>query len=95
MAAILYTGTSRFTRAKRPILLPTVLSRGEVGRLQARLSGTHALMAGLLYGSGLRVTECIKLRVKDLDFDHRQIVVRDGKGQKDRVTVLPVVECGY
>jgi integron integrase len=53
------------------------------------MSGTYALMAGLLYGSGLRLMECVRLRVKDLDFDHRQIVVRDGKGQKSRVTVLP------
>lgn len=78
-----------FTKAKRPVLLPTVLSRQEVRRLQGELSGTYALMAGLLYGSGLRLMECVRLRVKDIDFDHRQIVVRDGKGQKDRVTVLP------
>ncbi len=78
-----------FTKAKRPVLLPTVLSRQEVRRLQEQLSGTYALMAGLLYGSGLRLMECVRLRVKDLDFDHRQIVVRDGKGQKHRVTVLP------
>jgi integron integrase len=78
-----------YTRAKRPTVLPTVLSRDEVQRLQSHLHGTAALMAGLLYGSGLRVTECMKLRVKDVDFDHRQIVVRDGKGQTDRVTVLP------
>jgi len=51
--------------------------------------GTYALMVGLLYGAGLRLLECVRLRVKDVDFDHRQIMVRDGKGQKDRVTVLP------
>jgi integron integrase len=78
-----------YVKAKRPIRLPTVLSREEVRRLEARLSGTYALMAGLLYGSGLRLMECVRLRVKDLDFDHRQILVRDGKGQKDRITVMP------
>jgi integron integrase len=78
-----------FTRAKKPITLPTVLSRDEVRRLQEHLHGTYRLMAGLLYGSGLRLTECLRLRVKDLDFDHRQILVRDGKGQKDRLTVMP------
>jgi integron integrase len=76
-------------RAKRPIRLPTVLSRKEVRRLEEHLSGTYSLMAGLLYGSGLRLMECVRLRVKDLDFDHHQIVVRNGKGQKDRVTVMP------
>ncbi len=78
-----------YVRAKRPVRLPTVLSRQEVCRLEAGLSGTYALMAGLLYGSGLRLMECVRLRVKDLDFDHHQIVVRDGKGQKDRITVMP------
>ncbi|MEO6327115.1 MAG: integron integrase [Thermoanaerobaculia bacterium] len=78
-----------FTRAKRPMRLPTVLSRNEVRLLLEQLQGTHALMAGLLYGSGLRLMECVRLRVKDVDFDHHQIVVRDGKGQKDRITVLP------
>ena len=78
-----------FARAKRPIRLPTVLSRDEVRRLLECLSGTYALVGGLLYGSGLRLMECVRLRVKDVDFDHRQILVRDGKGQKDRVTVLP------
>ena len=78
-----------YVRAKRPVRLPTVLSRQEVRRLEEHLRGTHALMACLLYGSGLRLMECVRLRVKDLDFDHRQVVVRDGKGQKDRVTVLP------
>jgi integron integrase len=78
-----------FVRAKRPRRLPTVLSRREVRSLLERMTGSHALMAGLLYGSGLRLMECVRLRVKDLDFDHRQVVVRDGKGQKDRLTVLP------
>ena len=78
-----------FTRAKRPQRIPVVLSAEEVGRLLENLSGTKALMAGLLYGSGLRLMECLRLRVKDIDFALGQIVVRDGKGQKDRVTVLP------
>ena len=78
-----------FVRAKGPIRLPTVLSRQEIRRMEVHLTGTYALMAGLLYGSGLRLMECVRLRVKDLDFDHRQIVVREGKGQKDRITVMP------
>jgi integron integrase len=76
-------------RAKRPARLPAVLTRAEVQRLLAAMSGVKQLMASLLYGAGLRLTECLKLRVKDIDFDYRQIVVRDGKGAKDRVTMLP------
>ena len=76
-------------RARRPVRKPTVLSRAEVQRLLAQMRGTKWLMAGLLYGSGLRLRECLKLRVKDVDFDYRQILVRDGKGAKDRVTMLP------
>jgi integron integrase len=78
-----------FAKAKRPQKLPVVLTREEVNRLLGQLTGVKALMAGLLYGGGLRLMECIRLRVKDVDFEQRQIVVRDGKGQKDRVTVLP------
>ncbi len=78
-----------FTRAKRPDRLPVVLSREEVDRLLNELTGVKALMAWLLYGSGLRLMECLRLRVKDIDFALGQIVVRDGKGQKDRVTILP------
>jgi site-specific recombinase XerD len=78
-----------FTRAKRPRRLPVVLSRDEVQRLFSHLGELHALMAGLLYGSGLRLMECVRLRVQDVDCLQRQIKVRDGKGQKDRVTVLP------
>ncbi|WP_025322747.1 integron integrase [Deferrisoma camini] len=78
-----------FSKARQRRRLPTVLSRSEVERLLAELSGTHALVAGLLYGSGLRLMEALRLRVKDLDFDRRQIVVRDGKGAKDRITVFP------
>jgi integron integrase len=76
-------------RAKRPARMPTVLSVAEVRRLLARMQGTKWLMASLLYGAGLRLRECLKLRVKDVDFDYRQIMVRDAKGGKDRVTMLP------
>ena len=76
-------------RAKRPARLPNVLTRDEVQRLLARMQGVKWLMASLLYGAGLRLRECLKLRVKDVDFGYRQILVRDGKGAKDRVTMLP------
>jgi integron integrase len=66
-----------------------VLSRAEVGRLLAAMEGTKWLMASLLYGAGLRQIECLQLRVKDVDFSYRQILVRDAKGAKDRVTMLP------
>jgi integron integrase len=78
-----------FPRSRRPRHLPTVLSREEVQRLLGRMTGEYSLMAGLLYGAGLRLMECLRLRVKDIDFDRGQITVRDGKGGKDRVTVLP------
>lgn len=78
-----------YARPKRPKRLPVVLSRGEVNRLFECLTGTYALMGGLLYGAGLRLMECLRLRVTDIDFDLRQILVRDGKGKKDRVTMLP------
>lgn len=76
-------------RAKTPKRLPVVLTRDEVQRLLSRLQGDHRLAALLMYGAGLRVMECVRLRVKDIDFGYGQIVVRDGKGQKDRVTMLP------
>ncbi|HEX8503694.1 MAG TPA: integron integrase [Pyrinomonadaceae bacterium] len=76
-------------RAKRPARVPVVFTRREVEGLLARLSGTYALMAGLLYGSGLRLMEAVRPRVKDFDFDHVEILVRDGKGEKDRRTMLP------
>jgi integron integrase len=76
-------------RASRPPRLPAVLTRTGVERLLALLQGTKWLMASLLYGSGLRVLECLRLRVKDVDLAYRQILVRDGKGGKDRVTMLP------
>ena len=78
-----------FPRAKRPKRLPVVLARGEVEAMLGAMDGTLALMAGLLYGSGLRLMECIRLRIKDVDFELGQIMVRDGKGQKDRLTMLP------
>jgi integron integrase len=71
------------------VRVPVVLSRGEVNALLAQLRGTPWLMASLLYGAGLRLMECLRLRVKDVDFAYRQILVRDGKGAKDRVTMLP------
>ncbi len=76
-------------RAKRPRHLPIVLSRDEVRAVVGELRGTPRLMVTLLYGSGLRLLECCRLRVQDIDFTANQIVVRDGKGAKDRVTVLP------
>ncbi len=75
-------------RAKRPALLPVVLTETEVHNVLAHLDGQNWLMASLLYGSGLRLMECVRLRVKDIDFEYRQITVRDGKGAKDRVTML-------
>ena len=77
-------------RAKRPPKVPVVLSQTEVRKIFSKLTGTEKLMAGLLYGSGLRLMECLRLRVKDIDFAYVQIMVRDGKGGKDRVTMLPV-----
>jgi integron integrase len=76
-------------RAKRPVRRPTVLSADEAQRLLGNMRGPKWLMASLLYGAGLRLRECLNLRVKDVDFGYRQILVRDGKGGKDRITVLP------
>jgi len=76
-------------RANAAIRLPVVLTRDEVALLLGSLRGTHRLFGELLYGSGLRIMEGVRLRVKDLDLDRREILVRDGKGAKDRVTVLP------
>jgi len=75
--------------AKRPQRLPSVLTRQEVLTLLEHLSGTFKLMAQLLYGSGLRLMECIRLRLKDIDFEYKAITVRDGKGEKDRIVPLP------
>lgn len=76
-------------RAKRPQRVPTVLSRDEVQRLLAAMDGRPWLIASLLYGTGMRVMECLRLRVKDVDFGRNEITVRDGKGGRDRRTVLP------
>jgi len=76
-------------KAKRQRRLPTVLSRQEVSDLLANMTGVHAIMAKLMYGSGLRLSECIRLRIKDIDFSRKRIHVRMGKGGKDRSTILP------
>jgi len=77
-------------RAKKPARLPVVLTRDEVHKIFAHVHGTARLMAGLLYGSGLRLMECVRLRVKDIDFGYARITVRDAKGGRDRNTMLPV-----
>ncbi|MBK9595931.1 MAG: integron integrase [Rhodocyclales bacterium] len=76
-------------RARAPKRLPVVLTREEVQGVLGRLTGTHWLIASLLYGAGLRIMEGLRLRVKDVEFSRREILVRDGKGFKDRVTMLP------
>lgn len=76
-------------RAKRPDRLPVVLSPDELREIFGRLTGVHRLLAELLYGTGVRILECCRLRVKDVDFERHQILVRDGKGEKDRVVPLP------
>ena len=77
-------------RARRPERLPVVLSRSEVSQLLSRLTGVEWLMASMLYGCGLRLMECVELRVKDLHLDRGEVIVRQGKGAKDRMTMLPV-----
>jgi integrase len=81
-------------RARRPRRLPVVLSRLEVEAVLGRLHGIPWLMAALLYGAGLRLMECVRLRVKDLDFASGTITVREGKGRQDRVTMLPAKVAG-
>lgn len=76
-------------RAKKPSRLPVVFTRAEVKRVLAQLDGTTWLMASLIYGSGMRLMECVRLRVKDVEYHYSQIIIRDAKGQKDRVTMLP------
>jgi integron integrase len=76
-------------RAKKPSHLPVVFTKEEAKAVLLRLEGTKWLMASLLYGAGLRLMECLGLRVKDIDFSYSQITVRDGKGGKDRLTMLP------
>jgi integron integrase len=82
-------GLGEVVRARRPERLPVVLTPGEVKSVLQHLDGTPRLVATLLYGTGLRLMECLRLRVKDIDFALNQILVRDGKGQKDRLTMLP------
>ena len=77
-------------RAKRPSRVPTVLSREEVTRLLAAMEGQAWLMAALLYGTGIRLMECLRLRIKDVDFERSEIMVRNGKGAKDRRVPLPL-----
>ena len=76
-------------RAKTPQRLPVVLSQREVAQVLSRMDGTHGLMAQLLYGTGMRLMECVRLRVKDVDFERFELLIRDGKAAKDRVTMLP------
>ena len=76
-------------RAKTPQRLPVVLTRQEVVSVLGGMSGVYGLMARLLYGKGMRLMECVRLRVKDVDFEQAEILIRDGKGAKDRVTMLP------
>lgn len=77
-------------QAKTPKRLPVVLTRAEVHAVLSRMQGTHWLIANLLYGTGMRIMECLRLRIKDVDFTRKEILIRDGKGFKDRVTMLPV-----
>ena len=79
-----------FVEAKRPRRLPVVLSRDEVRQVLQQMHGKHQLMAGLMYGAGLRLMECVTLRVQDVDFDYNQLIIRNAKGFKDRVAPLPV-----
>ena len=79
----------KVVRAKRPRHMPVVLTKREVKEVLDQMSGVYKLMAGLLYGSGMRLMECVRLRVKDVDFERGEILIRDGKGAKDRVTMLP------
>src|SRR5712692_4485598 len=81
-------------RAQRPVRLPVVLPRAEVSALLSRLRGHVWLMASLIYGAGLRLLECAELRVKDVNFDRSELTIRDGKGGKDRVTMLPAAMKG-
>jgi integron integrase len=80
----------QFERVQRPPVVPVVFTKEEARSVLARLNGTARLMAHLLYGSGLRLMECVRLRVKDVDLGYLQITVRGGKGGRDRVTMLPV-----
>ena len=80
---------SNIIRARKPTRLPVVMTRDEVKAVLSNLSDDKRLMASLMYGAGLRPMECLRLRVQDIDFARNEIPVRDGKGSKDRITVLP------
>lgn len=82
-------GSINAVRAKRPKRLPTVMTKEETMKVLSAISGVHQLMVKLIYGSGLRLMECVRLRVKDIDFENNQLIIRDAKGTKDRITVLP------
>jgi integron integrase len=82
-------GLEEVPRARLPVRLPLVLAREEVAAVLRQMRGTPRLMASLMYGAGLRLLECCRLRVKDVDFARQELLVHDGKGRKDRVTVLP------
>ena len=75
--------------SKKPVRLPVVFTRAEAADIIGNLEGTKWLMGSLLYGSGLRLMECLRLRFKDIDFGYGQVMVRNGKGNKNRLTILP------
>ena len=80
---------TEIARAKRPRRLPVVLTRAEVHAILEKMEGEHALMARLMYGTGMRLTECLQLRVKDVELERCEVLVRQGKGAKDRITMFP------
>jgi len=82
-------GSIKFEKAKRVKHIPVILSKSEVAHILEHLEGLPLLIISLLYGAGLRLNECLKIRVKDVDIEYRQIIVRDGKGEKDRRTMIP------
>jgi len=84
-------GELDITWAKKPKRLPTVFTRKEVKSVLEQLSGDKWIVANLLYGSGLRLMECLRLRIKDIDYSSKKITVRSGKGDKDRITMLPEI----
>ncbi|MEJ2616013.1 MAG: integron integrase [Ignavibacteriaceae bacterium] len=81
----------RLIRARKPKRLPVVFTRKEVKLVIQQLNGINWLMANLLYGGGLRLMECVRLRIKDIEFEYNQVIVRDGKGRKDRITIFPSI----
>jgi len=84
-------GKLNFSCSTKPQSIPTVFSKDEANLVISQLTGKYKMMAQLIYGSGLRISELIRLRVKDIDFDMNQIIVRSGKGDKDRITLLPKI----